>query len=112
MRDLTLSIPSMESKRKSKITPSSTLQLNSILLVVIAVLGLTYVFEVNSLGTKGYTIRKLEQELKTMELEQKHLEVQVSNLQTINRIQRQADKLNFVPSTNVTYIQDSDFALK
>jgi hypothetical protein len=111
MRDLTLTFPQFITKRKTK-SLESTWQLNLALLVGIIGLGLAYLFMVNSLGTKGYEIRKLDLQLRQVEAEQKVLQLQASDLQSINRIQTQAQQLNFVPATNVTYLKASDFALK
>ena len=112
MRDLSLALPQIGwGKRKTK-TFHSSFQLNLILLSLILVLGLSYLFMVNSLGTKGYEIRKLDQQVRAIEAEQKNLQVEASDLESINHIQSQAQKLNFVPSTSVTYLKDSDFALK
>ncbi|MBI4049452.1 MAG: hypothetical protein HY395_01380 [Candidatus Doudnabacteria bacterium] len=93
-------------------TKYSILHLNIFLLVGIVVFGMTYLFEINSLSTKGYKIKQLEQKIKTLEVANKHLEVQAGSLQSISRIQEQAGKLNFVPIGNAAYIKDSDFALK
>ena len=111
MRDLTLTIPQGFYKRKTKAW-SSSLQLNLMLLVCTIVMVLGYLFMVNALGTKGYEIRKLEQEVRLLESDQKKMQVETSDLQSINRIQLYAQKLNYVPATNVTYLKDSDFALK
>ncbi len=111
MRDLTLAIPIGFGKRSTKANFSSK-TLNVSILVAIVVFGLVYFFEINALGTKGYQIRNLEQQVRSLEESQKNLKMQASNLESINQVQQEAQKLNFVPSTNVTYIKDSDFALK
>lgn len=111
MRDLTLAIPQGFGKRKTK-TLDSTTQINLILLSLIVILGLTYLFVINSLSTKGYEIKKLQSQLNQLESEQKSLQVQASNLQSIDHIQQTAKLLNFVPATNVTYVNDSNYALK
>lgn len=111
MRDLSLALPLGLGKRKSKILESG-ISTNLILLVIIAMLALSYLFMVNSLGTKGYEIRKMEQQLRSIESTQKNLQVEASDLESINHLQLEAQKLNFVPATNVTYLKDSDFALK
>ena len=111
MRDLSLLIPTGLSRTKPILTVS-ILRTNVSILVSIFILGLVYLFVVNSLGTKGYEIRKLEQLVRQLESDQKTLQLQASDLQSINRIQIEAQKLNYVPATNVTYLKDSDFALK
>lgn len=111
MRDLSLAIKQTEYIRKPK-SEHRTLRLNLVLLVLIVLIGVGYLLQINSLGTRGYQIRQLEVKLKQLEAEHKNLEVQASSLQSINRIEQEAKKLNFVPTGNVTYIKDGDFALK
>lgn len=112
MRDLTLAIPQGFSKRKTKNILSTTAQINLLLLIAILLLSGAYLFFVNSIGTKGYEIKKLEQQLGQLEFQQKKLQVQASDLQSITAIQQQAQKLNFVPAQNPTYLKDHDYALK
>ena len=110
MRDLTLSFPQTVARKKH--ASVSTQVLNLSILAAIVVLTVTYLFTVTNLGTKGYEIKKLEQKLRVLQEEQKQLQIQSSDLQSITRIQVEATKNNLVPATNVTYIKDSDFALK
>ena len=111
MRDLTLALGAYEAKRKTK-NPATVQRLNLAILAAILILGLVYLFVINSMGTKGFAIKKLEQQLNQLEAEQKTLQIQSSDLQSINKLGAEAQKLNFVPTTNVTYIKASDYALK
>ncbi|MGE5392865.1 MAG: hypothetical protein ACM3NH_03930 [Candidatus Saccharibacteria bacterium] len=111
MRDLTLAINSVITKKKTK-NPSAVLKWNIAILVSILSFGALYLFQINSLGTKGYVIRNLEVKIKQLETENKHLEVQTSSLKSITRIEQEAESRNFVPASNVTYIKDAGFALK
>jgi cell division protein FtsL len=111
MRDLSLSIPAGFSKRKTK-SSTSTKILNLSMITAIIIFGLLYLFEINALSTKGYQIQNLEQEIRKDLDDQKNLQVQTSNMQSIDSIQSQAQKLNFVPVTNVTYLKDGNFALR
>ncbi len=110
MRDLSLAIPQSFAKKQHKVSVSVKV-LNLSILSAIVLFGLVYMFEINTLGTKGYEIRKLEQQVREIQNDQKNLQIEASSLQSIDLIQEQATKLNFVPSTNVTYLKDSDFAL-
>lgn len=87
-------------------------QINFVIFVIIAALGAAYLVSINSLSTKGYEIRLLEQRIKQLEATHKNLEVQSSNLQSITRIQQEAAKLNFVPVRQTVFMKDGDFALK
>jgi hypothetical protein len=64
------------------------------------------------LGTKGYEIKKLQLQIKQLEESQKALQVQASDLQSIDKISTAAQALKFVPVTNVTYLKATDYALK
>jgi hypothetical protein len=112
MRDLTLTIPVGVSRRKVSGSGSLSVKtLNLSLLCGIALFGLVYLFQVNAMGTKGYDIRGLEQQVREVQEQQKNLQMEASNLQSIDLIETHAKQLNFVPSTNVTYLKDSDFAI-
>jgi hypothetical protein len=111
MRDLTLSISSGPAIKKVK-SSVSILRFNLAVLASIFLLGGVYLFTVNSLGTKGYEIRKLEERVRGLEADQKALQLQSSDLQSINRIQASAQKLNYVPVSSVSYLKGSDYALK
>ncbi|MEO8065768.1 MAG: hypothetical protein ABI643_02845 [Candidatus Doudnabacteria bacterium] len=111
MRNLTLALPGGLIKKRI-VNLDSTKILNISILAAIVFFGIIYLFEVNYLGTKGYQIRNLELQVRQVKEDQKNLQIRASDLQSINRIQTQARLLNFVPSTNITYLKDSDFALK
>jgi hypothetical protein len=111
MRDLSLAISPSFSKTKSK-SSVSAYRLNLAIIVSSAILGFVYLFIVSSLGTKGYDIRKLEQQVVSLQAEQKILQTQASDLQSIQHIKSEVQQLNFVPATNVTYLKESDFALR
>jgi len=112
MRDLTLAIEAGNLARKKHSNPANVLRWNLAILTSILILGLAYLFQINSLGTKGYQIKNLEQKIKTLEAEHKQLEVHSSTLMSITRIQQEARNRNFVPAVGVHYIQDGDFALR
>lgn len=96
-------------RKKRKILP---LQVNFAIFAAIVALGMAYLVSINSLSTKGYEIRRLEQKIKNLEATRKNLEVQSSNLQSITRIQQEAAKLNFVPVGQTVFVRDQDYALK
>jgi cell division protein FtsL len=112
MRDLTLAINQQTISRKKHSNPAAILRWNLAILTCIMILGLGYLIQINTLGTRGYAIKNLEQKIKQLELEHKQLEVQSSGLKSITRIQQEAENRNFVPATGVNYLQDGDFALR
>ena len=113
MRDLSLAIANRGTRNtSSSFSVISVYRLNLAILASIVLLGLMYLFVVNSLGTKGYEIRKLEEQIRLLQADQKNLQMQSSDLQSIGRIETEVSKLNFVPATNVTYLKAADYALK
>jgi cell division protein FtsL len=111
MSYLTLGIPAGFTKKRKGDSVSAKF-LNLTILAAIIFFGLLYLFEINTLGTKGYQIRSLQEQIRVVQEDQKNLQMQASALQSIDRIQQQAQALNFVPATNVTYLKASDFALR
>jgi cell division protein FtsL len=112
MRDLTLSLPLGASSKRKSVSVNHSRKINTVLLASIVILGFGYLFQINALGTTGYEIKKIEKRLQTLEQEQKSLQLDASDLQSIDRVQAEAMKMNFVPSENVTYLKDPNFALK
>lgn len=112
MRDLTLSLPVGASSRRKSVSVNQSKTLNLVLLSSIVILGFGYLFQINALGTTGYKIKKIEKQLQVLEQEQKSLQLDASDLQSIERVQAESVKMNFVPSENVTYLKDPNFALK
>ncbi len=111
MRDQTLSLPLGLGRRKQA-SASQSQKLNTVLIASLLLLGFGYLFQINSLGTTGYEIKKVEKQIQLLQQEQKSLQLDASDLQSIERVQAEAVKLNFVPSENVTYLTDPNFALK
>jgi cell division protein FtsB len=103
MRDLS------HNDRQSK---SGMLVVNSGLLALILITGLVYVFSINAMGTQTFQIKKLSGQIDELETQHKKLELQNSTLQSVNTLEQQTARLNFVPATNVTYLKDDNFALK
>src|SRR5580765_3235211 len=104
MRDLSLAMPMGIARKKTR-SSISTKILNLSLLCAVLLFGLVYLFEINALGTKGYEIRGLEQQVRQVEQEQKNLQVESLDLQSSSRIQNNAQQLNFIPATNITYLK-------
>lgn len=96
---------------KSKIK-ISIVQLNLALAAALLILGAAYLYSINSLSTRGYEIRQLEQQLNRLEQQQQHLEMQGAGLQSIARLQQAAEQLDLVPVGSTAVVKDADFALK
>lgn len=111
MKDLSLTLSTPFTTKRASVSTSVN-KINIVMIALILGFGLTYLFLVNNLGTKGYEIRKLELQLRKLEDEQKQLQIQASDLTSIEKLQSEAQKLNYIPATGVTYLKESDFAYK
>ncbi|MGE5298148.1 MAG: hypothetical protein ACM3KM_03220 [Acidobacteriaceae bacterium] len=111
MRDLSIAIHNQPAIHKNT-RRSSALTWNLAILISIVALGMTYLFQINSLGTKGYNIRSLETKIKQQEADRKQLEVTSSSLKSITRIEQEAKNKNFVPVSKANYIGADNYAMR
>ena len=112
MKDLSLALSQPLFKKKSKTNPIFVMRINLVLVALIALFGFLYLFQINALGTRGYEIRQTEQRIKVLQAENKVLQIKSSSLSSITQIQKDAETLNMVPASDVTYLKDNGFALK
>jgi cell division protein FtsL len=76
-----------------------------VFLIIIFLSGIVYLYQVNSLATQGFEIKKIENEIKTVEKENKQLQIKEIELRSMNNIEKATEGLNLVNSSNVTYIE-------
>lgn len=81
------------------------------LMGMILFLGGLYVMFINIRVTKGYEIKSLESRLAELQKDQKQLELQTADLQSMQRIEQNVDMSRFIPSQDVSYVKDQGFAL-
>jgi len=81
------------------------------LLVLLAGLGLAYLVMVNTRVSKGFKVAQMQEQIAELQKRQRALEQQAASLQSIQTIQKHLDMGQFVPATDVTYLNlDQDFA--
>lgn len=85
--------------------------LNLIIFSLVAIIGLAYLIEVNSLATKGYRIGELEVKIDQLQQESKDLELQVLELQSIESVKNKVSQLNMVSGGKVEYLISSPVAI-
>lgn len=108
MRDLSYTLSDKPTKR-SKASPYV---INIGIIACILFLTLTYLFSLNAMTTQAFKIKQLNLQLSKLEAEHNSLELENSNLQSVTTIEAQTRKLNFIPTTSITYIKDDNVALK
>lgn len=81
------------------------------LVVLTGALVFLYLMMVNVRVTRGFAIQDLESRLSDLQKSQKQLERQAAELQSIQNIQAKVNMGNFIPTTDISYVNDSGFAL-
>jgi len=76
----------------------------------LVIFGVLYVFQANSLSTKGYEIKQLEQQQAELLESLKRLELEAAELKSIESIETEMKTLNMVPVPGVNYMRDRDYA--
>lgn len=80
-------------------------RLLAIVLVACIILALfIYIFQVNSLASKGYKINGLKKKIEQLEDENKTLRINISNLKSINSLQTKTKDFNMVEAENIEYV--------
>lgn len=63
-----------------------------------------YCLEVNGLATTGYKIRSFEKEFSSLENINKDLQIEISNLKSIDALQLAIYDFNMVKASNIEYV--------
>lgn len=80
-------------------------RLLAIVLVACIVLALfIYIFQVNSLASKGYKINGLKKKVEQLEDENKNLRIEISNLKSVNALEAKTKDFNMVKAQDIEYV--------
>jgi len=83
----------------------SSVSLAFVLIAVIFICGAFYLFQVNSIATRGFEVRELEKKIQELGKENKKMEIQEVELRSMYNIEKASKELNLVDSREVTYIE-------
>jgi len=75
------------------------------MLALIVICGVLYLSQVNSLATKGYKVKDLENKVSHLESVNKKLQVEVTEMRSMANIEQRLVQLNMVPVGHVEYIK-------
>ena len=75
-----------------------------VLFFVIFVCGFSYVFVTNDIATKGYEIRSLTKQANELESTNESLQVEVSNLKSVNMLEAKSTDLQMVKAQKIDYV--------
>ena len=83
------------------------LQMNIWVLLTAVVFGVGYLIQINTLATKGYSIRNLEKQIGQKQKENERLSAQIIEAQSLTALQNRIDTLKLITSHNVEYIESA-----
>lgn len=93
-----------------KESPSGRTKISSvswimIFCVIMFLAGIVYLYQVNSLATKGFEIKEIENKIQEAEKEYKQLQIKEIELRSMNNIEKATEDLNLVNSADITYLE-------
>ena len=81
------------------------------LIVMLVLGGIFHLMLINSRVTKNFKIDELYQRLSELQKSNAQLERKAADLQSIHNIQQRLDLSYYVPTTDVSYLNEQDYAL-
>ncbi len=78
--------------------------LNLAMLVVLMACGVVYLFQINSLSTKGYQMHLLEKEIATLQTSNDKLEMQTIEARSLRTLQGKINTLGLVSANDPVYL--------
>lgn len=75
-----------------------------LLAVMVVLLGVSYVVELNLISSRGFQARRLEQRLNSLREENRRLNLQVAELQSLTSVGERIQTLGLVPAESVQYL--------
>lgn len=67
--------------------------------------GAVYLYQVNDLATMGFKIRELEGKVKSLQKENKQMQIREVELRSMYNIEKTTQELNLVSPKEITYIE-------
>jgi cell division protein FtsL len=103
---LSMQIPMQQTKKRTA-NRASVERLGFAVTALCLVLMVSYFVQANSFSTKGFEISRLQQQVDDLAENNKKLQIEAAELQSLQRIQNEPQVTGMVPVNTVTYIQTS-----
>lgn len=88
-------------------TKINVMTINTGIIAVILIFTVGYLVQVNSLATKGYHISELEEKVAEIKQQNRQLEVQVLELQSMDTVRQRVTALDMVPVGTSDYLDSA-----
>ena len=73
---------------------------------LIVILGICYLWQINVTATSGFAVKDLNYQLSQMQESEQKLQLQIADLQSLQRIQLATDRLKLNAKTRLQYINN------
>lgn len=97
----------LANKKNGKVSGKIKIGLIVTFTVILAVglLGVFYLYQVNSIATKGFEIRKVENNLLKLRKESQKLRIKEMELRSMKNIEKSVENLDLVSSSEIIYME-------
>jgi len=85
--------------------------LNVMMITLLISVGVVYLAQMNSLATKGYQIRELENEISELEQSRSDLELEALSLQSMGSVGEKVQDLGMIAVNEADYLQPTPVAV-
>ena len=83
------------------------------LMLAIFIAGAFYLYQVNSIATKGYEVKDIERKIQESEKEINKLKIMEVELKSMYNIEKATEKMNLITTSDVSYLEvDGPVAMK
>jgi len=81
--------------------------LNVVILAAICLVGFLYLAKINNMATKGFKMKELEEKQSVLRENIKKIELQIADLQSMQRLEERISGLNMASVAKVQYISSA-----
>lgn len=85
--------------------PLKTFRGMLVLMLILLTCGIFYLYEINSLATKGYEIKEAENKIRELAQYSRQLKIREVELKSMYAIEKSMKDFNLVNPSNVSYIE-------
>jgi hypothetical protein len=71
----------------------------------LAISGILYLYQVNTIATKGFEVKEIEQQIKEAEKESNRLKIREVELKSMYNIEKATENMNLIKATSVSYVE-------
>lgn len=87
------------------VSPSRIFRGLFVLAMILSFCGVFYLYEINSLATKGYEIKEAENKIRELARDSRQLKIREVELRSMYTIEKSMKDFNLVSSSNVAYVE-------